>query len=154
MSTNKDYIFDILKEEYNKRVNHFLELQEITIKDKDDNDLIEFAKGLKVKDRAGFSYTILDIIEKDSEIFIRLLAPGEGLDNLEINKSYLQINEDDKEKSDIKNKKVNSDIIPRKNSSDFKRSFKVNIDSKSYNEEFTGEYLDVPIKEFEDNFSL
>ena len=153
MKNNSNQIFDLLKEEYEKRIDHYLNLNEIEVKDKDDNDLIASAKGLKVKDKAGFLYTVINVIEKGGEFFVRLLFPGEGLDSLEISKSYYQINEKDKE-SKKTNKKNNGDILPPNKKVKYKKSFSIDINSDVYDIDSNEEYLDVPIKEFEDNFSL
>ena len=56
MRKNKDKeIIKVLREEYDSRLNYFLS-EKITIKDKRDNNLVKYAKGLKVRDKAGFEY--------------------------------------------------------------------------------------------------
>ena len=57
MSISEKQVIEILREEYNKRINHFLE-EKITIKDKRGMNLVQDAIGLKVRDKAGFEYTI------------------------------------------------------------------------------------------------
>jgi hypothetical protein len=155
MKSNKNEIIEIIKEEYKKRINHYININEIEVKYKKDYDIIYLAKGLKVKDKAGFMYTILGIIQKNSEDYVRITYPGEGIEDLSKPFSSLPINEI--EEDNIKNKKqLNSDIVKKNKKADFKRSFDVNIDQESADSMYSNEgpYIDVPIKEFEDNFSL
>lgn len=160
MSLNKREIIHILKEEYEKRINHYINLNEIEIKDKNDNDLISSAKGLKVSDKAGFRYTVEDVIEKDGKIFVRLLGPGEPLEDIK-QKSFSRMDEkeendkeDDKDSTSLK--RLDGDIFPPNKKASFKKSNKINIKNpiamKQYNSD--GPYLDVEIDIFEKEFSL
>lgn len=151
MKSNKNEIIEIIKEEYKKRINHFININEIEVKYKKDYDIISLAKGLKVKDKAGFMYTILGIIQKNSEDYVRITYPGEGIEDIVEPFSSLPMNEIEED-----NKKINSDIIKKNKKSDFKRSFEVNIDQETADSMYSNEgtYIDVPIKEFKDNFSL
>jgi len=159
MSLNKREMIHILKEEYEKRINHYANLSEIEVKDKSDNDLISSAKGLKVSDRAGFRYTVEDVIEKDGKIFVRLLGPGEPLEDIK-QKSFSRMDEKEEtseEDEDSMNlKRLNGDIFPPNKKAAFKKSNKPNIKNpsamKQYNSD--GPYLDVEIDIFEKEFSL
>lgn len=167
---NKSEMIDILREEYEKRVDYYINLSEIETKDKNDNDLIASAKGLKVKDKAGFMYTVYDVIQKDGETFIRLLKPGSAIEMISEPKAELTMNEFEEkkaskkksEKEDQSNKRkseknLSGDILPKNKSVEYKRSFDVNMTNKSSEDMYgaEGEFIDVPAgKEFEDNFSL
>ena len=66
----------ILKEEYDKRINYFLN-EKMTIIDKRGVNVLQYAKGLKVLDQAGNQYTFDTIIEKENEEFAKLYLPDE-----------------------------------------------------------------------------
>lgn len=76
-------IVGIMREEYESRLRYFLS-EKISIKDKRGNNLIKYAKGLKVRDKAGFEYTFVDIVEKEGEEYIKLYLPQFGIDAKEI----------------------------------------------------------------------
>lgn len=154
MDLNKNEILNLLREEYENRINHYVNLSELETRDKNDNNLLSSAKGLKIKDKAGFVYTVLKVIQKGNDIFIRLLNPGISLDNLDDPKSLTPITEDDKN-DEYKNLKNN--IIKKNDKTKFKQSFKTDIDKeKAFNLYSSDEekYIDVNIKDIEDNFSL
>lgn len=80
MRKNKDKeIIKVLREEYDSRLNYFLS-EKITIKDKRDNNLVKYAKGLKVRDKAGFEYTFIGIVNKDGQEYIKLYLPEFGIE--------------------------------------------------------------------------
>ena len=133
MKIDESVMLDILKEEYDSRISYYL--SEIDLKDKNDNDLIANAEGLKVKDKAGFVYTISKVFKDESgKDIIRLLAPDEPRIDVSQQKSLSPIYEDEKEMSDKEAKEdskktsstspeVRDGIIPRNKDVAFKRSF-------------------------------
>lgn len=82
MNLAEKQIIKILREEYNKRISHFLE-EKITIKDKRGMNLVQDAIGLKVRDKAGFEYTIGGIVKKGSEEFMKLYLPEFGRESVD-----------------------------------------------------------------------
>ena len=133
MKIDESVMLDILKEEYDSRISYYL--SEIDLKDKNDNDLIANAEGLKVKDKAGFVYTIYKVF-KDSigNVIIRLLAPDEPRIDVSQQKSLRPIYEDETDMSGKESKEdskkisstspeVKDGIIPRNKDVAFKRSF-------------------------------
>lgn len=81
----------ILKEEYDKRINYFLN-EKITIIDKRGVNVVQFAKGLKILDQAGNQYTFDTIVKKGNEEFAKLYLPDEPREDAygEISTSPLQ----------------------------------------------------------------
>lgn len=161
MRFKKKEMINILREEYEKRVDYYINLSEIEVKDKSDNDLISSAKGLKVKDKAGFMYTVLDIVQSDGKVFVKLLKPGEALSTIDDPVSSTPMNEfEEKDKEESRGKsnkaKLDGDVLPRNKDAEFKRNFKSSISAKSAVDTYSseGESLLVPIEEFEDNFTL
>jgi hypothetical protein len=133
MKIDESVMLDILKEEYDSRISYYL--SEIDLKDKNDNDLIANAEGLKVKDKAGFVYTISKVFKDESgKDIIRLLALDESRIDVSQQKSLNPIYEDEKDMSgkdyNEDSKKISSTspevrdgIIPRNKDVAFKRSF-------------------------------
>ena len=164
MKLKKKEMINILREEYEKRVDHYINLSEIEIKDKKDNDLISSAKGLKIKDKAGFIYTVLDVIQDAGKVFVKLLKPGEALPAIDMPSASSPMHEkEEKEESPKKKDKekdlkdrLRGDVLPRNKDVEYKRSLKTNISAKSAADVFPseGETILVPIEEFEDNFTL
>ena len=174
MNLKKKQMLDLINEEYNKRVDYYLNLSEIEIKDKNDNDLISSARGLKLKDRAGFLYTVIGIVKKDGQDFLRLLKPGfPSPEEYASPQGSLPIyetedNEDKKLKSGKSKKKeksgksseLSNDIISKSKDADYKRSFVPDLSKTSAIDDFgvegdNLEYIDVPINQKElDNFTL
>lgn len=80
MSSNKEKdIMVVMREEYENRLKYFLS-EKISIKDKRDNNLVKYAKGLKVRDKAGFEYTFIGIVNKDGQEYIKLYLPEFGIE--------------------------------------------------------------------------
>lgn len=161
MNFKKEEMINILREEYEKRVDHYINLSEIEVKDKKDNDLISSAKGLKIKDKAGFIYTVLDVVQDAGKIFVKLLKPGEALPAIDMPSSSAPMHEDEKKHTKKKKDKdlkgrLDGDVLPRNKDVDYKRSLKTSVSAKSATEVFPnqGETILVPIEEFEDNFTL
>lgn len=169
-------MLDLISEEYNKRVNYYLNLSEIEIRDKNDNDLISSAKGLKLKDRAGFLYTVIGIIKKNGQDFLRLLKPGfPSPEEYASPQGSLPIYETEEESEKLqklksgkksqkekngKSPEISSDIISKSKDVDYKRSFVPDMSKSSAIDDFgiegdNIEYIDVPINQKElDNFTL
>lgn len=164
MNFKKEEMINILREEYEKRVDHYINLSEIEVKDKKDNDLISSAKGLKIKDKAGFMYTVLDVVQDAGKVFVKLLKPGEALSVIDMPKSSKPMHEDEEKQKKLAKKKkdkdqkdrLSGDVLPKNKDVEYKRSLKTNISAKSAAEAFPSqdETILVPIEEFEDNFTL
>jgi hypothetical protein len=77
MNIKEKKIISVLREEYNNRLDYFLK-ERLSIKDKRGVNLIKNAIGLKVRDKAGFEYTVAGIVKKDNEEFIKLYLPEIG----------------------------------------------------------------------------
>ena len=103
MKLNDETMLKFLREEYDKRINHYLGEVEVKAKhSKSDSELVNDAYGLKVKNRAGFLFTIVKIEqEENGSIFAYLTPPGGYLDyeNVEggkrISSSYEEENIED-----------------------------------------------------------
>ena len=177
MSLRKKQMLDLISEEYNKRVNYYLNLSEIEIRDKNDNDLISSAKGLKLKDRAGFLYTVVGIVKNEKgEDCLRLAKPGvPSSEEYASPQGSLPIYETEEESEKLqklksgkksqkekngKSPEVSSDIISKSKDVDYKRSFVPDMSKSSAIDDFgiegdNVEYIDVPINQKElDNFTL
>ena len=76
MKLDESVMKKIIKEEYDKRINYFLN-EKITIVDKRGVNVLQFAKGLKVLDQAGNQYTFDTITKKGNEEFAKLYLPDE-----------------------------------------------------------------------------
>ena len=80
MELNKSLMKKVLKEEYDKRLDFFLN-EKITITTKYGANVIKDALGLKVYDKAGFRYTFAGIVIKAEEEFAKLILPEEPFGN-------------------------------------------------------------------------
>lgn len=70
-------MMQVLKEEYNKRLNYYIN-EKISVRSKSgDINYLENAQGLKVYDKAGFAYTIAGVIVKDNKEYIQLRYPDD-----------------------------------------------------------------------------
>lgn len=172
MKIDENVMLDLIREEYEKRVNYYLNLSEIEVKDKNDNDLISSAIGLKVKDKAGFMYTIQDVFNDDAgNVMVKLLQPGEGLiDQSSITSSAPIYEYEDEDKGKSKKDKAEggkkkskdlsyapetaSDIIPKNKDVDYKRSFTPDMSNTPEFDNNTGDVLIISIEELEKKFSL
>lgn len=76
MKLDESVMKKIIKEEYDKRINYFLN-EKITITDKRGVNVLQFAKGLKVLDQAGNQYTFDTIVKQENEEFAKLYLPDE-----------------------------------------------------------------------------
>lgn len=173
MRIDENLMLDLIREEYEKRVNYYLNLSELEVKDKNDNDLISSAIGLKVKDKAGFMYTIQSVFnDENGNVMVKLLPPGEGMiDSASMSSTspiYEYENENNKKSSSRKEKvkekesqskakyspETASDIIPKNKDVDYKRSFSPNMkNSPEFNDQ-ENEVLVVSLQDLEKKFSL
>ena len=80
MNLNEGLMKKILKEEYDKRIDFFLN-EKITLVTKYGANVIADALGLKVYDKAGFRYTFAGIVRKEEEEFAKLILPEEPFGN-------------------------------------------------------------------------
>lgn len=169
-----------LREEYDSRLKHYL--SEIEIKDDSDNDLIASAEGLKVKDSAGYVYTIGGVMnDEEGKVIVRLIAPEDVRSDYEPQGSSNFMFEDDgeevsseksrdkslskkkgkEESKDEEDLGMSSDLIARNKKAAFKRSFDIDASSEPFWKEkgvSKGEegssYIDIPIEDFEKRFTL
>ena len=104
MKLSKKLMLKLLREEYSKKINCFLDEVETRAKhSKTDGELIADACGLKVKNRAGFVY-VIDSLEKDpetGEMFVYLIPPGEEDTNIPKTRSTSSLNDTKGRRSDI-----------------------------------------------------
>jgi len=82
MKLDESLMRKTLKEEYDKRINFFLN-EKITLTTKYGANVIADAVGLKVFDKAGFRYTFAGIVKQgdSGEEFAKLILPEEPLGN-------------------------------------------------------------------------
>jgi len=92
---NEKTMKKILKEEYDKRINYFLN-EKITIVDKRGVNVLQYAKGLKVLDQAGNQYTFDNIVKKGNEEFAKLYLPDEPREDAFGEGSYQNLQEDER----------------------------------------------------------
>lgn len=158
MKLSESYMRSILKEEYDKRLNYFLN-EKMTLSTKYGANVVADAVGLKVFDKAGFRYTFAGIVKKeDGTEFAKLVLPEEPLGN-ELGSGSSPLLEDD----ELGGKGIG--FISRK--SDGKREIEFDARSSgefdnyqldnSEKEEGTSKepkYILVPMGEFEERFSI
>ena len=153
----------LLKEEYDKRINFFLN-EKMTLSTKYGANIIADAVGLKVFDKAGFRYTFAGIVKKeDGTEFAKLVLPEEPLGN-ELGSGSSPLLEDD----ELGGRGIG--FISRK--SDGKREIEFDADSGGEFDNYADEdvlsrsdkeeegttrkakYILVPMGEFEERFSI
>ena len=167
--SERDLLF-VLREEYDSRLKSYL--SEIEVKDSNDNDLIANAVGLKVKDAAGYMYTVGGVLNDESgNVIVRLLLPDESAaessvlnvvkEEASIDDDHEEVKDDSYSEEDEDAVGVGSDLMPRNKDAAFKRSFNVSIDKEPYwnsvNSNIGEEgikYIDIPIEEFAERFTL
>ena len=158
----------VLKEEYDKRINFFLN-EKITLATKYGANVIADAIGLKVFDKAGFRYTFAGIIKKeDGTEFAKLVLPEEPLGN-EKGSGRSNLFEDD----DLGGN-AGLGFIVRRNKENGKRDIEFDTSSTGafddYKEDLSAikgdeegkeaqtvkepKYILVPMGEFEERFSI
>jgi len=173
MKLDKKTMLKLMKEEYNKRINHYLE--EIETKDSKRNvDVISGAVGLKVKNAEGLECTI-DGVEKDGSgkevIVLRkpedaragslphdILSRGEDSSDYDSHMSSVNEQEEESEEAETEEETFTGGEELRSRSK--KSAFKRNI--KNYNpsgDSLSGARIEndkiyVPIDKFEKEWSL
>ena len=82
MRLDNKTMLKLLKEEYDKRLNHYLGEIEVKAKhSKSDSELVNDAMGLKLKNRAGHLFTLVKIEQDESgQIFAYLAPPGDSVE--------------------------------------------------------------------------
>ena len=164
MKLNESYMRSILKEEYDKRLNYFLN-EKMTLTTKYGANVIEDAVGLKVYDKAGFRYTFAGIVKKeDNTEFAKLILPEEPLGN-ELGSSSSPLLEDDElggrgigfiSRKSGSEREIEFDTA---SSGEFDNYRQEDVIDKSDKEEKLGikkepKYILVPMGEFEERFSI
>ena len=154
----------LLKEEYDKRINFFLN-EKMTLTTSYGANIIADAVGLKVFDKAGFRYTFAGIIKKEDDTeFAKLILPEEPLGN-ELGSGASPLLEDDElggrgigfisRKSDGK-REIDFDAT---SGGEFDNYSQEDMIARSDKEEELGvkkepKYILVPMGEFEERFSI
>jgi hypothetical protein len=164
MKLNESYMRSVLKEEYDKRLNYFLN-EKMTLTTKYGANVIEDAAGLKVYDKAGFRYTFAGIVKKeDNTEFAKLILPEEPLGN-ELGSSSSPLLEDDElggrgigfiSRKSGSEREIEFDTA---SSGEFDNYRQEDVIDKSDKEEKLGikkepKYILVPMGEFEERFSI
>ena len=162
MKLNESYMKKVLKEEYNKRINFFLN-EKMTLTTKYGANVIADATGLKVYDKAGFRYTFAGIVKKeDGTEFAKLVLPEEPLGN-ELGSSSSPLLEDDElggRGIGFISRKVDGrrEIeFDAESGGEFDNYQDEDILSRDDKEESTSKepkYILVPMGEFEERFSI
>jgi len=157
MKLGKDLMLKLMKEEYDKRVSYYL--GEIEIKDKKRNvNLIEDAKGLKVRNQQGLELTIEDFVIIDNIEYVVLRPPEigrAGVEDVEISNEQYKF-ETIKEAEDDNLPGIHRDLRKKNNKMDYKRTFKdfdASYDSLK-NSDVRDGLVYVKISDFEKEYSL
>jgi len=84
MKLDKKMMLSLLKEEYDKRISYYLGEIDLKVKhSQSDSELVDNAVGLKLRDRAGFLFTVKEIEQDESgKVCAYLLPPGSGDEDL------------------------------------------------------------------------
>lgn len=161
-------MISVLREEYDSRLNYFLK-ERISIKDKSGINVIKDAIGLKVRDKAGFEYTVAGVVKKGEEEFIKLYLPEIGRE-IEDGKSTTPLYEFDGE--DVESGSFGRGFISRKSAG--MRDVDYDIDAGYAGEDYSSDdepqvgddvgsvsakkeekkYILVPLGEFEERFEV
>ena len=162
MKLNESYMRSILKEEYDKRLNYFLN-EKMTLTTKYGANVIADAVGLKVYDKAGFRYTFAGIIKKeDGAEFAKLILPEEPLGN-ELGSGSSPLLEDDdlggrgigfiSRKVDGK-REIEFDAESGGEFDNYEDEDILSSDSEELSTSKEPKYILVPMGEFEERFSI
>lgn len=162
-------MISVLREEYDSRLSYFLK-ERISIKDKKGINVIKDAIGLKVRDKAGFEYTVAGVVKKGEEEFIKLYLPEIGRE-IEDGKSSAPLYEFDEE--DVESGSSGRGFISRKSAG--MRDVDYDIDAGYAGEDYSiddnepqvgddvgsvsakkeeKKYILVPLGEFEERFEV
>ena len=158
MKLSESYMRSILKEEYDKRLNYFLN-EKMTLSTKYGANVVADAVGLKVFDKAGFRYTFAGIVKKeDGTEFAKLVLPEEPLGN-ELGSGSSPLLEDDElggkgigfisRKSDGR-REIEFDA---RSSGEFD-NYQLDDSDKEAGTSKEPKYILVPMGEFEERFSI
>ena len=157
MKLGKDLMLKLMKEEYDKRVAYYL--GEIETKDKKRNvNLIEDAKGLKVRNQQGLELTIEDFVVIDNVEYVVLRPPEiarAGTEGDEVSDQQYNF-ETIKEAEDDNSPATHRDLRKKSNKMDYKRTFKdfdASYDSLK-NSDVRDGLVYVKISDFEKEYSL
>ena len=174
MKLNEKKMKQILKEEYDKRIDYFLN-EKITIVDKRGVNVLQHAKGLKVLDLAGNQYTFDTVVKKGNEEFAKLFLPDEPREDAFGEPSSRNLQEDDRDEigfySRTKDGKREVQPVEDENEYIYDDNFSLNdldnvnsledLDDIDLEDETDSEpklpdrkYILVPMGEFEERFRL
>ena len=163
MNLSENLVKKILKEEYDKRINFFLN-EKMTLTTKYGANVIKDALGLKVFDKAGFRYTFAGIVKKeDGTEFAKLVLPEEPLGNEKGSGASPLYEDDDLGGSKgfiVKRDKVSGkrDIEFDASSpgafSDYEEDKNVINKTSDFSDNKDPKYILVPMGEFEERFSI
>lgn len=171
MKLDKKTMLKLMKEEYNKRLEHYL--SEIETKDdKRDVDLIKNAQGLKVKNEQGLELTIDDVVVIDNQEYVVLRMPedprkgtdddsmmskGSNLSNMEdLEPKVVRETDEEPEESEDDLSYDGGDLRRKNPSMNYKRSIKnynASIDSLS-GKKVENNKVYVLMSDFEKEYSL
>lgn len=168
MNLTEKQMISVLREEYDTRLNYFLK-ERISIKDKRGVNVIADAVGLKVRDKAGFEYTVGGIVKKGEEEFIKLFLPEFGRE-IDIQAGSAPINEIEGEdrpqlgfisRNSDGMRKVDYDIDTGFAGEDYLQDDYIEDepespegDEVSYSKKQERKYILVPLGEFEERFEV
>lgn len=180
MKLNSKLMLKLLKEEYDKRINYYLdEIETKASHSKSDSELAQQAQGLKLRDAAGNLFSIASVEQEEDGVYVYMFPPGVGdesitsgrsigniKDELEARKGELDIEDDyihdsmhenekenvvkEKPKKASRKKEMNGDIIKPNPKAAGKKSFKVDINAKRANYEEVNGLIKLPIEQLKD----
>ena len=114
MNITEKKMMQVLKEEYDKRLNHYIN-EKISVRSKSgDINYLENAEGLKVYDKAGFAYTIAGVVQKDNKEYIQLRYPDDERAGVKVTTPGTPLVEFDGEEFISSKKDGSREIISRK----------------------------------------
>lgn len=169
MKLDKKTMLKLMKEEYDKRLKHYL--VEIETKDsKRDIDLIKDAQGLKVKNEQGLELTVEDVVVIDNKEYVVLRMPEDprfgtsqdefdrrSIKNYDNQSNLPVVRETDEEPEESDDLSYDGGDLRRKNPNmNYKRSIKnynASIDSLS-GKKVEDNKVYVLITDFEKEYSL
>lgn len=157
----------VLKEEYQKRIDYFLN-EKITIKDKRGVNVLEYAKGLKVLDAVGNQYTFDTIVKKENQEYAKLFLPEEPREDAYGGESTQSLKEEDRGEIGFysRGSGLERDISPVEDNENYLFSDEESLDSIEQDQsDYVDEpdstpklpdrkYILVPMGEFEERFRL
>ena len=149
MKLNSKLMLKLLKEEYDKRINYYLdEIETKASHSKSDSELAQQAQGLKLRDAAGNLFSIASVEQEEAR-------KGE----LDIEDDYIHDSMHENEKENVvkekpkkasRKKEMNGDIIKPNPKAAGKKSFKVDINAKRANYEEVNGLIKLPIEQLKD----